>query len=277
MRSMAKFIAIAIAAPLAALSPAALAQTFNAGADLLANEKPDDGTDSVNPNITVPEWSYGYRSTAAGTELTLFETDDHIDGHSFGYGDTFDGFDESTPDFSCCDGGLQYPSVFVNTGAPVELPDGTVGTGELVLHPERTVGGDPPAVERKAVVRFTASTAGEYAVTALFEDIDDCCGTNNNEGPGVDVHIVINGISVFDEAISRESGEIDPENLPSSTAFSDSSILLSVGDTVDFVVGTNGHMFGDVTRFNATLDLIPEPTSLGLLGLAMVMLCRRRR
>jgi len=246
----------------------AQAQTYNAGADLLANEKPDDPTDSANPNFTVPQWSYGYRALTADVSLTLFTTADHEDNVS---GGVFDGFSDAAGS-PCCG---RLPSLHVNTGPVAGFPQGSVGTGELVLHPDGAAGGNF-ALEQKVVVRFTAPTAGSYAVSALWEDINDCCGTNNNPNPGVDVHVVINGVSVFDDAISREEGAIDPLGLPTATSFSSPAINLSGGDTVDFVVGTNGQLFGDATRFNATLT-VPEPSTAILLGLSGAGLLARRR
>jgi hypothetical protein len=242
---------------------------FDAGRDLLASEKPDDATDTQNPNPVVPQWSYGYRATAGGTGLTLFTAADHIvNGTVEGFADAAGG---------CCG---PLPSVGVNTGPAAAFPAGTIATGEMLLHPDGNAAGNF-ADEAKSVVRFTASTAGQYAVTALFEDTDDCCGVGTpngaNNSPGVDVHVVVNGTSIFDDAISREAGANDPANLPTFTSFSAPSVTLAAGDVVDFVVGTNGQLFGDATRFNATLDLIPEPSGLALLALGGMGLAARRR
>ena len=43
---------------------------------LAANEKPDGVSDTVNPNPTFAQWSYGYRSSALGPDLTLFGAGD---------------------------------------------------------------------------------------------------------------------------------------------------------------------------------------------------------
>src|SRR5688500_17539392 len=52
---------------------AALAQTWSAGPDMAANEKPDGTAQELsNPNAAVPQWSYGYREEFEGTALGLF-------------------------------------------------------------------------------------------------------------------------------------------------------------------------------------------------------------
>jgi hypothetical protein len=236
------------------------APIYNAGADLLANEQLNNPSELSSTNFTVPEWSYGHRGTTLGTSLTPFTPADHVNG-------TYQGFADVN---SICCGAL--PNVIVNTGAPAGAPDGLVATGEITMHPDGT-GGFPNAIEEKPVVRFTATLSGEYTLNALFEDVDDCCG---GAGQGVDVHVVLNGVSLFDDNISREGSDA----LPDGTTFS-TTLNLTSGDLLDFVVGTNGVLFGDNTRFNAILEFVPvpapEPSSITLLGLGALVLVRSAR
>lgn len=222
----------------AVMATSATAQTYNAGANMLANV-------GSNPNGV---WRYGWAPTTTGP-FTLFTNPDLQ-----GPGNVLQGWNLNNG--GCC-GSL--PHVIVNTGAPLAYPDGVIGTGEIAIHPDGSAGGGF-ANEEKGVVRFTAPTTNSYSVNAFFEDVNACCGTNNNPSPGVDVHIVRNAVSIFDDSISRESGGIDPLNLPTSTSFS-GVVFLNAGDTLDFVVGTNGQLYGDETRFNAVIATLPEPTS----------------
>jgi VCBS repeat-containing protein len=212
-------------------------RTYNAGADLLANEVANAPTETQNPNFTVPEWSYGLRNTTLGPNLSLLTLHTNNDAPS----GNFDGWRD--PAGQCC-GTLPY--LAVNKGPAVGDPQGSVATGEILMHPD----GEGP--QEKVVARFTASIAGMYnIVNAVWEDLNNCCGGG---GGGVDVHVVRNagGIStsLFDSAVSIEGDNA----LPDSVTFNGTTFL-NVGDSLDFVVGTNGQLFGDSTRFNVTLQV----------------------
>ena len=55
---------------------------WGAGLNLRANERPDNASEGEATNAKVPQWSYGYRSAAAGTALTLFTPAQHINDPS---------------------------------------------------------------------------------------------------------------------------------------------------------------------------------------------------
>src|SRR3954471_20778192 len=82
-----------------------------AGRDLAANEQPDGPQGLANPNSTVRQWSYGFRSTAAGAGLTLFSAGaGHHSNDTFGY-TSWDGWSRTSPD---------GPNVLVNaSGSPI--------------------------------------------------------------------------------------------------------------------------------------------------------------
>src|SRR6185295_14024054 len=98
-----------------------------AGRDLALNEK--SVLELTNPNGTVPEWSYGYRSTVTGIALTLFSAADHVNGAS-----NIEGW--ALPD-------TLGPVVFVNAGDlgsdPVPHFSGFVAPHELLLHPRNNL------------------------------------------------------------------------------------------------------------------------------------------
>ncbi len=112
------------------------------------------------------------------------------------------------------------------------------------------------------VVRFTAPTTGVYDLTAIFSPAQNA----TNSAP--EAYVFVNGVQIFSALASSPVGPA--ANTP---------LALTAGDTVDFVVaGSNVNLsYGNkTTGLDATLT-IPEPTSLGLLGLGAVSLMARRR
>jgi hypothetical protein len=197
-----------------------------AGADLLANEKPDDAGDSVNPNPTVPAWSYGHRPDMAGTALNPFVAGDHSDSF-IGANDPIEGF--------YIPGGPSVPAVMVNTDtAPYSMNFGAgpIGPSEIFTH------GGPPGPTALAVVRYTAPEGGLYDLTASFRSIH----SGDTEG-----HIVVNGVSMFDSVIPP-FGSAAP-SLP--------GVSLAAGEIIDFVIGTGTTFGGDSTAFDATVSKVP--------------------
>jgi hypothetical protein len=136
------------------------------------------------------------------------------------------------------------------TGAPLNLGFATLPADTLDMHPGQN--------GEYTVVRFTASAGGSYAITGLFSDLD-------NTGTTTDVHILLNGISIFSGAINGV-GTTAPFNLTET---------LAASDTVDFLVGfgSNGNFFNDSTGLAGTISTsttAPEPGSIGLLGAGLL-------
>ena len=237
---------VAGAIGLAALGarPAAAQQTWNAAADLLANEQPDGAQELSNPNATVPEWSYGYREAAADAALTLFSAaaGEHTNA-AFG-DENLEGW--NSPGFS-----FTIPIVLVNVANPAEL----------LLHPQ-----DEGAARTNVVVRWTAPAAGSYDVDALWRD------TDAGGGDGAEAFVVLNGANVAGFTGAFPNG--------GSAAYAD-TLTLAGGETLDFVLGpgASGSFGNDSTGFNATIALVPEPgtLALGLVAATGLALARRRR
>ncbi|RYD42628.1 MAG: PEP-CTERM sorting domain-containing protein, partial [Verrucomicrobiaceae bacterium] len=94
----------------------------------------------------------------------------------------------------------------------------------------------------------------------------------NATNDGVDAHVIHNNgvtlTSLFDTLVS-----------PGQTVSDSSAITLTAGQTIDFVVGpgNSGVNDNDSTIFNATITLVPEPSTTLLLGAAVPLCFLRRR
>lgn len=102
-----------------------------------------------------------------------------------------------------------------------------------------------------AVVRWTAFSAGQFNVAATFSALSQF-------GDSSDVHILRDGISIFDSAVN---------GFPNSQTYSGTQTL-AMGDTIDFAVGfgSDGSVSEDTTGLAATIVAVPEPSTLGLVG-----------
>lgn len=207
-------------------APVTTRTTWSAGDDFYAIEKPDGVNDRVNPNVLVPEWSYGTRLTASGTLFTPLTLAQHGDSlaHADLEGYAFDG-----------SGGLT-----VNTGtSPVIL---NFGSGPLLALQPREIthspGGYPSGAGLLPVTRWTAPYAGTFAVDATWRHLDP------NGGDGVSANLVVNGTSVFAKDIFRTS----------TTTFQ--VLTLNAGDIVDFVLGKVSGVTFDGTGFTAHITAV---------------------
>lgn len=225
------------------LPPNVSGQTYNAGAALKAVEI--KGGAKENP---VGPWSYGQRSDYEDKDLTLLESrQENLAGDV-----NFPGWVGSS------DGKDTNLGVRVNMGPSENIgfgwgaPGGPFmgdGTPDLVLHPS---GG--PRQDSYVVVRWTVPAPGTYKIDAFWRDISSG-GQNGSEG--VDVHLVVNGKSIFDGVVSMEEG--------SPSLDTTQVVTVARGDKVDFVVGPNangdttvGSADNDGTAFNATISLVPK-------------------
>lgn len=190
-----------------------------------------------NPN---GPWSYGY-SLTLGSPLILHATSGSGGGLDFWNTDIHIGL----------------PCVVRNsTAAPINWAGTTVfAPGGLSLHPG-------PNGEL-AILRFMVPTAGQYAVSGAFFGQDYVGPTTT------DVHIWLNGTSLFDASVSDYD-----INHPFSTM-----LTLGAGNFLDFAVGIGSNQTDlyDSTGLSATITLVPEPATVALLGLTTGLLFRFRR
>jgi hypothetical protein len=95
-----------------------------------------------------------------------------------------------------------------------------------------------------AVARFTAPSAGHYKITATFQTDQK----RGNTGDGTNAYVYTGGTNVYTQVLSDPSSA----QLGTAVTYTGASVLLTAGETVDFVVG--GGAF--TTQVAATLTMI---------------------
>jgi hypothetical protein len=226
-------------------SKSALLTTLTLAGVLLANicqaAAWDAEADFTPTTISNPNgvWTSGYDPAAiAGYQLKSFNSLQHL------------GISPIWQDSAYVT--LNVPAFYKNTGSTTLnglLPD------QVALHP------GPVVNEDAAILRFTAPSTGIYAVKAKF-----FAGDSGE----TDAWVVKNG----DFLTPLSSLGITSTN----PTFASSGLQLSLGDTLDFVVGNHGNFFGDSTPLTVQISPVPELSSMSLMlaGLGLVWLTVRR-
>jgi hypothetical protein len=220
-----------------AVPPAARAASFDVAADFSATN---------NPNTP---WSYGTSATLGGA-FTLLPHNGVL------FADTTNA---PIAEWYAAQSGVG-PAVLHNGNATPQTFGQTVAldAGQYEVGP-----GTPDFV----VTRWIAPSAGTYQVSALFEGMSFVVGATT------DVHVLLNGNSLFSAAVDGWAGRpyiSTPRFGPSPSQSYAASLTLATGDVLDFAVGNggNGQAF-DVVGLSAqirTAVAVPEPASLTLLG-----------
>lgn len=117
------------------------------------------------------------------------------------------------------------------------------------------------------IVRYVAPLTGDVFIASMFAS-QDLAGTTT------DVHVLLNGASVFDDFVEGIAG--------TSTVSFSRGFSLNSGDTLDFAVGfgRNRSFSNDSTALAATIQAVtptPEPATLLLCGTGALTLYSRRR
>jgi len=205
------------------------ATVFDAGqalkADMLQSLPTNPYTDAHGGN-----WVFGKTTAVSGGTLTTFA-------------DTAQYWSPALKGFS---GSGSLPTVHVNMGTEASSAGGLttagylIAPGEIALHPENS-GSESPY----AIVRFTVPRTAIYNIQATFRDV------SSGGSPGVDAHVVVNGADQASAIVSADPAA--PEGSLQKFTADLRAINLTVGSTVDFVVGPNGAYWNDGTALFASV------------------------
>jgi hypothetical protein len=188
-------------------------------------------------------WTYGWSDTLTST-LNLYNNP-FLDGNNNQV------WDDSTHV------SLGAPSVFNNPSASQQ--------GVLPAH---TAGFHPGQSDEISHFVWTSPLTGLISLSASFLPVDS---------GGTTVYILDNGITIFSAAVFQGTG--------GSPMFSSMLPVLS-GDKIDFAVDFSSGpadmtFFSDSTGLNATITVVPEPSTVALLivalGMGAITLRRRLR
>ncbi|MEM6485573.1 MAG: PEP-CTERM sorting domain-containing protein [Pseudomonadota bacterium] len=217
----------------------------------------DLGADYIDSSTLPANYSYLQSTNAnGGTETALLPNQVLGNGGNTGWG----GGPGAT-------GGFNLAGVLgaINGGSEFEIfGDGQVNGGvvgtDLLLHP--TNGGEGATVIiRRTITAADLINGTDATITGSFRNL-------------VSSYSVVVGIFQNDSLLFTDS---PPADGPGSSSSFNVSTTLAVGDKIDFIVGSNGGFQGDETALNATIDVVPEPSSMALLGLGGLCMLRRRR
>jgi hypothetical protein len=193
-----------------------------------------------NPN---GPWSYGYSTTLTGTLVLNSESG-------------------TTPT------GLDYWRTDIEFGVPLSLHNPTaliVNYGTVTLQPGQFAFHPGPAGQYEKV-RLIVDSPATYLISGSFAGVDVF-------GTSTDVHILLNGISIFDGNVSG----FGPSTGPSFSLIRE----LTPTDELFFAVGfgSNGSVFNDSTALSAHISQVPENSifiSLTI-GIVALSLASRRK
>ena len=237
---------------LTALSALALMVGAQSNAAIIA----DVGANYLNSSTLPANYSYLMsNAVTGGTEVGLLPNTSIGNGGNTGWGQagTSGGFNLAAI-LGNINGGAEF-EIF-NDG---QLNGGVVGT-DLLLHP--TSG--PTSEGAFVIVRRTITAADltngtDATISGSFRDL-----------------ILSPSVTAFVYHNTTELWTAGGSSLNPGASFNINATLAE-NDTVDFILFNDGVYAGDETALRATIDVIPEPSSLALLSLGVLGLVGMRR
>jgi hypothetical protein len=206
------------------------AQSYNAAGDF---------SSSSNPNGA---WNYGSLSLLSGFTLDSSNVTTFFSTSLSGWLGNLD----ARPD------GIPYV-LHNGTANPITLANSTYQPGQLAL--QAGLNG------QYSVVRWTAPFSGSFSIAATFSGL-------SSVGDSSDVHILLNGVSIFDANVNGS---------PSPQSYSGIRTI-AAGATLDFISGdgNDGSPNEGNTALDASIVTVPEPGTLGLVGIGLGCLLSSR-
>jgi len=194
-----------------------------------------------NPN---GDWSYGFKTSGVNDTFNIF---------------TVNGTDvqsQYTAEFWRNTNTDGVPGLYkIVSGNTFGVNGGVgIGLGDLALHGGR--------LGEIATARWTAPATGLYDISGFFKS-----GDSTSQFGNVDAYVYQNSAQLFSSL-----------NTGVDEAFSLSSVSVTMGDTIDIMVGTGkDEFFYDSTPVELSITAVPEPASMIALGLGAAALLRRKR
>jgi hypothetical protein len=208
----------------------------------MASAQFDPATDFTLASNPIPSavWSYGYENTPLPNPYNLLTLPGIVAGLNYWQSPAFGEvgvFDNPT-----------VAPVIYNTS----IDNATYQPGEIGMHPGPN--------DQYGVVQFTAPANGQYDIHGTFEGLDSSGLTNTQVDLLWNNNVVASSNVIGDGILSDKTLTFGP-------------VFLNAGDTLAFAVGGNP-VWGStgLVPGSASVDaeVVPEPSSLALLGLAIV-------
>jgi hypothetical protein len=162
-------------------------------------------------------------------------------------------------------GWAAYPAAPYNPSVLYLSGTGGSFSYSTITAPVKSVNLHPGSSGQYAVAKWIAPASGIYDISGSFRG-------NDTGHTTTDVHVLVNGTSLFDGAISSYA---------QLTPFSLSGISLVSGGTVSFAVGYGSNLtyFNDSTGLAAQIAAVPEPETWAMMlaGLSLLGWMSRRR